>query len=133
MACAYWPACAYFPACCNSADWFCCEPIVLDPLNIWVVGIDRAQSIEIGSGQRIIAAQFCRPGKTGQSIDIVGIGQQNLLPGLRRHIKPAPYLEGMSLIEQDLGCRLARLCPKRGVHRRKYGESKQNYKPKGPN
>ncbi len=121
------------PACCSCCRLVLLRAHVLDALNIGVVGIDGAETVEIGPRERVIAAELCRARKTGQSVDVVGVGQQHLLPRLRSHVEPAAHLKGVCFVEQRLRGGLSRLRVKIERHRRKNACSQQNRRPQWPN
>ncbi len=75
---------------------------VLHPRNIRIRRIDRPQTIQIGCREGCIPAQLGRSGQTSQRRCILRVGQQHLLPCLRRHIHTAADFQCMCLVQQRL-------------------------------
>jgi len=68
-----------------------------------IFGIDGAEALDVGVGEGEIAAELGGAGEATESLGIVGIGEQDLLPGLGGHVHASANFEGVRAFEQVLG------------------------------
>src|ERR1700722_11749698 len=73
---------------------------VLDAGDVGIVGIDRAEAIDIRAGQGAVAAELGGAGEASERFYVIRVGEKNLLPGLRGHIHAAANLEGAGFVEE---------------------------------
>ena len=65
----------------------------LDAGDVGIAGIDGAEAIEIGVGECGVAVEFGGAGETGEGFGVVGVGEEDLLPGLGGEVEAATGFE----------------------------------------
>jgi len=72
--------------------------------------LHRPQPLQIAVGKRRVARRPSRPRQPSQSVRVVRVHLQQLLPGLLRQVHAATRLVSISLVQQGLRCDRSSLC-----------------------
>ena len=87
-------------------DFWSCLPVehALDGSYVGVIRVvDGAKTLQVAVRERGAAIEFGGTGQTGERLRVLGVGEQNLLPGLLGEVHAAAVFECVGFVEQRLG------------------------------